>query len=75
MTIKVVARGIPPEDIVYRVSCRECQSILQFNRGDTESGTERNQKWYMIVCPVCHFQIFMEELKEDLTLKGKRSYE
>jgi len=62
MTIKIISRGTPPQEKIYKGHCRECTTTFTFNKSDTILGSERNYTYYSIICPVCNFAIYMTDL-------------
>jgi len=56
MAIKVIVRGTPPQETIYRVNCRTCASVLEFRPSDPEikyNSDQRDGDFYSFHCPVC----------------------
>lgn len=61
--MKVISRGKIPEEQLYRTSCQNCKSILEFHKHETQVLTDRNDVVYILVCPVCSKDIVLSVLK------------
>lgn len=54
MTIRIVQRGVLPEEKIYRGTCSYCKTIFTFNGSDgTLRSDQREGDYYEITCPVC----------------------
>lgn len=53
MSIEILERGVLPETKVSEIRCENCNSLLRFSKGDLDSGTQYNQTYYYLTCPVC----------------------
>jgi hypothetical protein len=54
--MKILERGTPPGEQVFRVSCKTCKSKLEFTAGEAKHDTDRrggNDEWWKVDCPVC----------------------
>ena len=52
--MKIIKRGIVPKETVYRATCSDCTSILEFGTSDLKvAGSQYNERIYSFVCPVC----------------------
>lgn len=60
MTIEIIQRGMLPADKVYKSTCRECHSTLQFKRGDARYVSDQRDGDALVVkCPVCKQEIWV----------------
>ena len=60
--MRVVRRGNVPKEIVYRATCSDCTSLLEFGTSDlTVVGSQYNEQIYSFVCPVCGKQKYIYE--------------
>lgn len=58
MAIKVIKRGIPPQEKKYNVVCRQCHSELEFVKSDAEYVYDQRDGDYLcLTCPVCRYRI------------------
>ena len=57
--MKVVSRGILPENTNYTVTCRKCVSVLEFQKSDARIVNDRNDMCYVLKCPVCSNEIWI----------------
>ena len=57
--MKVISRGILPEEQLYRTSCSNCKSILEYQKKEAQIITDRNEVCYVLVCPVCSHSIYI----------------
>ena len=57
--MKVVSRGILPENINYTATCRKCISVLEFKKSDARIVNDRNDMCYVLKCPVCSSEIWI----------------
>jgi primosomal protein N' len=64
MTIKVIHRGIRPQDKWYTTACNSCNSVLDFNDCDTSIKGDQRDSYYSLKCPVCNYEISMSKLTE-----------
>lgn len=60
--MKVISRGSLPEDQLYRTSCSNCKSVLEYQKKEARIVTDRNEIVYIIVCPVCSKDIVLSVL-------------
>jgi hypothetical protein len=61
MAIKVIKRGIPPQEKKYNVVCRQCYSELEFVKSDAKYvGNQREGDYLCLICPVCQDSITKE---------------
>ena len=52
--MKIIKRGIVPKETVYRATCSDCTSLLEFGTSDLKvAGSQYNERIYSFVCPVC----------------------
>ncbi len=52
--MKVISRGILPEDEEYTASCSHCKSVLQFLKKEVRcENTQREGISAIFKCPVC----------------------
>lgn len=57
--MKVISRGILPEEQLYRTCCYNCKSILEYQKKEARIVTDRNEVSYVLVCPVCSHSIYI----------------
>ena len=57
--MKVISRGSLPEDQLYRTSCSNCKSVLEYQKKEASIVTDRNEVSYVLVCPVCSHSIYI----------------
>jgi ribosomal protein S27AE len=56
MTIKVIKRGVRPEDVVYNAECGRCGTQVEFQQSDAVAYyaiDQRDVNSLTITCPVC----------------------
>ena len=52
--VEVLKRGVPPSQRVITCQCVECESELQFFKGEAvKKGNPQKGVWLEIACPVC----------------------
>lgn len=53
--MKIISRGVKPEDKVYRGTCRNCSTVFECQRheGTFHPGDQRDGPWLSVSCPVC----------------------
>ncbi len=56
--MKILQRGNLPSEATYIVSCRNCQSVLEYTRKEARVVSDRNETCYVIECPVCKKEIW-----------------
>ena len=57
--MKVISRGIPPQNQTYTATCRDCLSVLEFQKNEARVVDDRNETIYVITCPVCSKEIWI----------------
>lgn len=58
--MKILKRGVGNGDKIYRRTCRECKSRLEFKQKEmTYHADDRDGDWFSIVCPVCKENIII----------------
>ena len=57
--MKVISRGIPPQNQTYTTTCRDCHSVLEFQKNEARMMSDRNETIYIITCPVCSKEIWI----------------
>ena len=57
--MKVISRGIPPQNQTYTTTCRDCHSVLEFQKNEARMMSDRNETIYVITCPVCSKKIWI----------------
>lgn len=57
--MKVISRGIPPESQKYTTTCRDCHSVLEFQKKEARIVDDRNETVYVLNCPVCRNDIWI----------------
>jgi predicted RNA-binding Zn-ribbon protein involved in translation (DUF1610 family) len=57
--MKIITRGVVPEEKVYRVTCVICYSVIEFNESEGEiiGQTHRVIKFK---CPLCNYKIITQ---------------
>lgn len=54
MTIKIIHRGVKPDELPIQVSCRSCSTLFEFHQTDARVVfDQRDGDYYSIACPVC----------------------
>lgn len=54
MTIKIIKRGTPPEEVIYHGTCHRCGTEIEFQRKDAKFDGDQRDGWYLkVACPVC----------------------
>jgi len=52
--MRIIKRGIPPEEREYQVTCHSCRTEFLFERKEaTFHGDQRDGDYLEIKCPVC----------------------
>lgn len=52
--VKIIKRGLIPEERIHYVTCRHCRSELSFNEGEANrTSDQRDGDFFTIKCPVC----------------------
>ena len=60
--MKIIERGILPEEKVYQARCTHCKSLLEFQKKEAECYSDvRNGSYLTITCPVCDYAIHIRE--------------
>lgn len=55
MTIKIIKRGLPPEERIIRATCQHCKSLLEFSLKDANvTHDQRDGSTAEVICPVCN---------------------
>lgn len=57
--MKVISRGVPPQEQTYTATCRDCHSVLEFHKNETRVLSDRNETVYVLTCPVCSKEIWI----------------
>ena len=57
--MKVISRGAPPQNQTYTTTCRDCHSILEFQKNEARVMHDRNETVYVVTCPVCSKEIWI----------------
>ena len=57
--MKIISRGVPPESLNYRATCNDCNSVLEFKKGEARVENDRNEIVYVLKCPVCSKEIWI----------------
>ena len=57
--MKVINRGVPPENQTYTTTCGKCYSVLEFQKNEAQVKVDRNETVYVLNCPVCHNEIWI----------------
>lgn len=75
MTIRIIRRGVPPSEKIYKVTCARCDSLLAYKMEDIEVTDDyrEHKSFQSLNCPVCANKIFItqhveanELLKEEI---------
>lgn len=57
--IKIIERGIKPDDKEYRTSCSRCKTVFEFVRSEAEYvSDQRDGDALVIECPVCKERVW-----------------
>lgn len=64
MTIKIIYRGTPPDQVVYKVTCGQCNSILEYKKSDATVSTSQHDLGNFLKCPVCFYNILVTYVKK-----------
>lgn len=60
--MKIIKRGVPPQENTYRFSCSICKSVLECKEREMCYKSDiRNQEWWDVLCPVCNHMCFVYE--------------
>jgi len=52
--MKVIKRGQKPEERIYRATCNNCKSVLEFTAGEAKyNSDQRDGDFSSVDCPVC----------------------
>lgn len=57
--MKVISRGVPPQNQTYTTTCRDCHSVLEFQKNEARVESDRNDICYVLTCPVCRKEIWI----------------
>lgn len=56
--MKIIKKGLVPEELPVQVTCNHCRSILEFLITEARfTSDQRDGDFYTINCPVCHHDI------------------
>ena len=61
MAIKVITKGVPPKDKVFKGTCHNCKSVVECKKedGNHSYGDQRDPgEMVNIMCPVCHSNMY-----------------
>ncbi len=56
--MKVISKGTLPELQLFRTSCSNCHSVLEFQKNEARVMSDRNETVYVIDCPICRKEIW-----------------
>lgn len=51
--MKIISRGVVPQDRQFRKECNSCHTIFEFSRKDGDLQNDRNEIVLVVRCPVC----------------------
>jgi len=51
--MKVLKRGTPPGEVVFRATCSTCSSELEFTGSEAIHTADRDGGMWKVDCPVC----------------------
>lgn len=53
--MKIISRGVPPADKVYRGQCHNCNTVAEAKASELtiHPATQRDSAWAITNCPVC----------------------
>lgn len=52
--MKILERGTLPDNLLYKLRCRTCQTLFEFTQGEAELKPDhRDGNYLRIACPVC----------------------
>lgn len=56
--VKVIKRGILPEETVHEITCQNCKSDLEFKESEARISSYLNEINLVINCPVCKRELW-----------------
>jgi len=57
--VEIIKKGTPPAEQEYTATCRNCESVLRFKRGEAKfTGDQRDGDFLTITCPVCGTYVY-----------------
>lgn len=58
--MKIIKRGVSPQENLYRFTCRNCHSELECKQEEmTYRSSVRNEEWWEVSCPVCQNKCYV----------------
>lgn len=51
--MKIISRGVVPQDKVYQSVCAKCKTVFEFSQKEGRVANDRNENVVIINCPVC----------------------
>jgi RNase P subunit RPR2 len=56
--MKIISRGILPEEFIYRVTCSNCKTYFEFQRSEGKvTYDQRDGSFVTVECPVCQHSV------------------
>jgi hypothetical protein len=52
--IKIIKKGTPLEEEIFRHECQYCHTIYDFSRNEAKYNEDYRESWLTISCPICH---------------------
>jgi RNase P subunit RPR2 len=59
--MRIIKRGHTSDDTVARLTCKKCKSLLEIERRDVTTLTDRNDSFMMVHCPVCMTGLYPQD--------------
>jgi hypothetical protein len=56
--MKIIEPGSLPEEKVHRLRCNNCKCLFEFKQSEGTIGSERNESYVMIHCPICKNEVY-----------------
>lgn len=57
--MKILEQGRIPSQTIHRVTCLNCSTRFEFSRFEATLGTDRNEDYLSIHCPLCRRECFL----------------
>lgn len=58
--MKIINRGVPPQENLFRFTCSNCKSLLECKQGEMKHySDQRDGEWWNIDCPVCQNKCYV----------------
>jgi len=56
--MKIIERGIKPDDVVHEARCTRCRTLVEFERREARFVSDRDGDSLVVTCPVCEQEIW-----------------